>query len=62
MILKILGVIVGVIGGAGAFLAKKLLPAVLKREVSAEETTKFKMLMLAVVAVGACLVIVPDSI
>ena len=62
MILKILGVIVVVIGGAGSFLAKKLLPDVLKREVSAEETTKFKMLMLAVVAVGACLVIVPCSI
>ncbi|HIV02623.1 MAG TPA: hypothetical protein IAC74_03545 [Candidatus Aphodoplasma excrementigallinarum] len=60
MFLKILGVIVVVIGGAGSFFAKKLLPAVLKREVSAEETVKFKMLMLLFVAVGACLVILPD--
>ena len=60
MVLKILGVIVVVIGGAGSFFARKLLPAVLKREVSAAETVTFKMLMLILAVLGACLVIIPD--
>lgn len=62
MIYKILGLIVVVIGGAGSFLAKKILPAVLKREVSDEEIIKFKFAMLVLVVVGACLVILPDYI
>lgn len=60
MLLKILGVIVVVISGAGSFLAKKLISAAKKREATAEEITKFKMLMLTFAAVGACLVIIPD--
>ena len=60
MILKIIGVIVVVICGAASFLVKKVLPAILKREVNAEDITNFKLLMLGIVVVGALLVIFPD--
>lgn len=60
MIYKILGLIVVVIGGAGSFLAKKILPALYKREVRDEEIVKFKFAMLILVIAGACLVILPD--
>lgn len=62
MIIRIIGLIVVVVCGIAALLAKKAAPFVLKREVTDDEALKFKLIMLFIVTVGALAVILPDYI
>lgn len=60
MLLKIIGIIVVVISGTASFLAKRVISAITKHEAGEEQIIKFKLLMLALVIVGALAVILPD--
>lgn len=60
MCLKIAGLIVVILCGLAGLFFRKLAPVVLRHEPDENEIIKFKTILLALVAVGALIIILPD--